>query len=487
MPDIVVNTLEHLLQQHGHIPEPQVLWMFIYVLKDLELNHSQAQLHLDIKPQRIARSTGGSHKLTGYGASRLGTPRYIAPERAQRKPADARSDIYSLGVVLYEAATGKPPFDATLNYELLDAHINKRPAPPQSVRPEVSAELQRIILTAMAKDPAARFQNAREFREALERLVAVHRAQPQTESAGAAAPSAATAQQATESKPVRETGQAATLPAARPRPRPTAKNERIPTGAMTTPGVMSGKRPPVAGQPAPEPKPEPVQAARSDRPQAKTRPADAQAVPQKPASAARTAPAVRPRNTAGRPRRTGLWLAVSGAAVAAAVVALLVGRASAGPKVPALTGLSLDAARAAVARGGLALAVLESRDDTLPEGAVVQQSLAAGVRARKADTVRVVLSTGVVAVPVVAGLTYDEAVERLVRSGFALGAVDSVLDDNQPAGRVVRTSPRADVRAKVRSEVKISVGQGRLTCPDCGTRREPGAKFCITCGYRFSI
>ncbi len=172
-----VNTLAYLLEQHGYIPEPQVLHIFVQILRDLEQHHSQAELHLDIKPQNIVRGAGGVFRLTGYGESRLGTPRYMAPERCRRGKPDARSDLYSLGVVLFEAATGRPLFDTNLNYELLQAHLTKRQPAPQSIRPEISAELQRIILTALAKDPSDRFQSAREFREALEQLARVQSAE----------------------------------------------------------------------------------------------------------------------------------------------------------------------------------------------------------------------------------------------------------------------------------------------------------------------
>ncbi len=165
-----VNSLAYLLEQHGFIPEPQVNWMFTHVLRDLDLHHSQGELHLDIKPANIVRGPGGTFKLTRYGESRLGTPRYIAPERAMHRTPDVRSDLYSVGAVLFEAATGRPPFVSELNYELLQAHINQPPPMPQSIRSEVSSELQRIILTALSKDPNDRFQSAREFGEALARL-----------------------------------------------------------------------------------------------------------------------------------------------------------------------------------------------------------------------------------------------------------------------------------------------------------------------------
>jgi len=173
--------------------------------------------------------------------------------------------------------------------------------------------------------------------------------------------------------------------------------------------------------------------------------------------------------------------------VAVLIVVLLASARARAQKVPRLVGLSEQAARAAVARRGLVLLAADSLDDTLPQGTVVRQAPETGVKAAKADTVRVSLSTGLVKVPNLAGLTYDEAAGLLARSGLAPGAADSTYSDSQPAGRVVRTSPRAATRTSPRSEVRVTVGQGRVTCPECGTRREGGAKFCTTCGYRFEI
>ncbi len=244
------RTLADLLKQQGHLPESQLIPIFLQVLKDLEFNHSQAQVHLDIKPSKIVRSRTGSFELIDYGMSRIGTVRYMSPERAQRKSTDGRSDIYSLGVVLYEAATGRAPFEGELNYEILDAHINKTPPLPRSVRPEVSGGLQRAILTALAKDPDDRFQSAGDFKRVLEVLRPKLAAKP--------APA----------KPEQKKLSVTRLEGGKPVPeRPVRKEPSAPAGKLAARRVpsswhlshepMSGKRPLAAPEPKPVEKPVP--------------------------------------------------------------------------------------------------------------------------------------------------------------------------------------------------------------------------------------
>ncbi len=449
--NVVLHNLAQLLEQHRIIPEPQIAWVFIYVLRDLELNHSQGQLHLDIKPQRIVRSGGGAFKLTGYGVSRIGTARYMSPERARHRQADVRSDIYSLGVVLFEAATGRPPFEGDLNYVLLDAHINKTPPLPRSVRPEVSAELQRVILTALAKDQRDRFQSAREFREALEMLA---KAQGAAEEKGAGPGPKAPERKATPVASAVRVRPAAPRP--KPEPEPAVAGEQARTGAMIGPGVMSGKRPvPVeAKKPVVQPQVE-------KKPVPKTRP-----VPRK---KARVSPAV--------------WV-VPLVLVVGAVVLLLVLRGRS-PRVPNLVGMKQTDAGSLVSKAGFVLVVRGEKDDTLPAGTVVSQTPGPGTKPGKSDSIGVYLSTGLVAVPELMNLDVAEARKEFALLALVVGRVDSAYSDDYPKGKVFRASPQAKTRVKPDSKVRLWVASGRATCPECGTRREPGARFCTRCGYRF--
>jgi serine/threonine-protein kinase len=165
------QTLADLLAQRRFLPLTELVPLFCSVLEDLEKAHAQGHLHGDIKPKKIVQVEDRVWRLIDYGVSKIGTARYLAPEKAKKQPADARADIYSLGVVLYEAATGRPPFEAELGAELIQAHISQPPPPPGSIKPDIPKELEQVILRALEKDPARRFQNAHEFRTALNGLL----------------------------------------------------------------------------------------------------------------------------------------------------------------------------------------------------------------------------------------------------------------------------------------------------------------------------
>lgn len=161
------QTLADLLAERRVLSSPELEHIFISILDDLAHAHRQGRLHGDIKPRKVVQVEDGVWRLIDYGVSKVGTARYIAPEKAQKKSVDGRSDLYSLGVVLYEAAAGCPPFQAELGSELIKAHIEQSPPAPRSLRPEISKDLEKIILKALAKNPEERFQTAQDFRAAL--------------------------------------------------------------------------------------------------------------------------------------------------------------------------------------------------------------------------------------------------------------------------------------------------------------------------------
>jgi serine/threonine protein kinase len=168
----------------GPIPLPETLSYASQVLAAVAHAHASGIVHRDITPSNIILTAGGGVKLTGFGLAKtitdpqltqpgtvLGSLDYISPEQIKGvTELDGRSDIYSLGVVLYEVVTGQKPFDQKSQFEMMLAHVNTIPPAPSVVNPAVPAELSEIILTAMAKDPAARFQTAEVFKHRLDQV-----------------------------------------------------------------------------------------------------------------------------------------------------------------------------------------------------------------------------------------------------------------------------------------------------------------------------
>jgi serine/threonine protein kinase len=166
--------------EHGAIPVPDALNYVGQVLSAVSYAHQQHVIHRDIKPANMMLTPQGVIKLVDFGIARAGEERsltmtgttmgslsYMSPEQVKGESTDARSDLYSVGVSLYEFVTGQRPFVATSDYSIMAAHVKEMPRPPVELHPGLPASLNEIILMAIAKDPARRFQTADAFRNAL--------------------------------------------------------------------------------------------------------------------------------------------------------------------------------------------------------------------------------------------------------------------------------------------------------------------------------
>jgi HAMP domain-containing protein/predicted Ser/Thr protein kinase len=147
------------------------------VSRGLEVAHEQGIIHRDIKPQNVLIDHKGEVKLMDFGIARMaethegmtqaglivGTPHYMSPEQVQGKQLDPRSDVYSMGVMLYELLAGKRPFESSSLTGVLTAHITEKPRPPIELRPEMGRQINAIVLRCLEKDPKVRYANAGEL------------------------------------------------------------------------------------------------------------------------------------------------------------------------------------------------------------------------------------------------------------------------------------------------------------------------------------
>jgi serine/threonine-protein kinase len=174
--------LRHILDE-GRLPHDRAIRIAIEVLKALDYIHAKGVVHRDLKPENIMVDDNDHIKLIDFGiagdtASRrltyanftamLGTPNYIAPEQVKGKRGDGRTDLYSMGVILYEMLTGKLPFTGPNPMAAMNDRLLNHPLPPRVADPSVSPELQEILYRALERDPKNRYATAQEFIHDLE-------------------------------------------------------------------------------------------------------------------------------------------------------------------------------------------------------------------------------------------------------------------------------------------------------------------------------
>src|SRR5579862_8202469 len=180
------ENLKQMIQRRGPAPVAMALELAIQIAQALSFAHQQGLVHRDVKPQNVLLNGDGRAKVTDFGIARsldvqhgmtqtgtvLGTSDYIAPEQAQGQHVDEHSDVYSLGVVLYELLTSEVPFPGENFVAVAMRHINEPPPSVRDKRPDVPWRVDEAVRRAMAKDPADRFATMAEFRAELDACLA---------------------------------------------------------------------------------------------------------------------------------------------------------------------------------------------------------------------------------------------------------------------------------------------------------------------------
>jgi serine/threonine protein kinase len=170
--------LRQILNEQGKFSPERAVAMAREIASALEYIHSRGVVHRDLKPENIMVDAQGHIKLIDFGiaanlgskrltfakfSQTMGTPDYISPEQVKGKRGDARSDIYALGVMLYEMLTGKVPFTGANAFVIMNDRLLNNPVPPREIDASISPQLQEIIYRALEREPAKRYASAREF------------------------------------------------------------------------------------------------------------------------------------------------------------------------------------------------------------------------------------------------------------------------------------------------------------------------------------
>jgi serine/threonine-protein kinase len=186
-----------MLRAQGPLPMDRAVRYFEQALRGIEHMHRHGVVHRDLKPSNIFVTTDEQVKMMDFGVARIidqhdtaqngtmvGTLLYISPEQINGRETDFRSDVYTLGVSLFEAITGRLPFERRSDYGLMHAHVQEQPPRPNLYQRRVPPALEWVILKAIEKDPTRRFQSATEFRAALLRIGVLERRDREGDSTG---------------------------------------------------------------------------------------------------------------------------------------------------------------------------------------------------------------------------------------------------------------------------------------------------------------
>lgn len=445
------NTLRDLLRNDGPMSPQEAAEILQPVCSALQASHDAGIIHRDIKPANIMLTNTGMVKVMDFGIARalddstsamtqtsavIGTAQYLSPEQARGKNADARSDVYALGCVLYEAITGGTPFQGETPFAVAYQHVQEDVTPPSERMPEMDLaptallNVDAVVMTSMAKHPGDRYQSAAEMGQDLELL-----------------------------------SRGSVTQAARAHVAPS--QEQFPTQTVGYPETRAAQPQQAYPETAMAGAPGPASAAGTAAGAAGALPANA--------AGAHTGP---PTATTAKPSSHLRWL------VAFIVIALLVIGAgyawsvlndrnsrrqsdnlaqSETVSLPNIIGLERNEAIAKLEEVGLRPEIVDAPDPEIPEHHVVRTNPSVGSQLQRNTTVTVTVSTGKedTQVPRLVNMTPQEASAALAEVGLELEPeVDEEFSDSIEQGRITRHEPAAGANLPKGSRVRVTISRG---------------------------
>ncbi len=467
------RNLRQVLKSEGTLLPQRVAEIASDSASALSAAHRAGIVHRDIKPANVLLTGDGTVKVTDFGIARawddteqltktgavIGTATYFSPEQAQGLPADARSDVYSLGIVMYELLTGQPPFSGESPVAVAYQHVREEVNPPTRVNARIPAELEDIVMRALAKDPDHRYQTADDMRDDLERYLA-------------GLPPIATEETEAETRLLSASTPAPVVPVPQPdrAPRPDysaesyAEPTRISTGTWVI-GLMATTA--LVG----------LALILLIRILSPTADVGVVAVPEVSNTSVEAATAslealgfVVERSDVPDPRVpvglvTGTDPAAGTELESGATVTLLVSSGPSSVQVPNLLNLSLEEARSVILSSGLTLGDIDFEvSPVVPADTVLSQDPMPGLTADAGAAIDIVVSAGTDAIemPNVVGKSQAEAIFQLSQAGFQS---DQIVIDEQPSeevleGFVIATIPAAGDQVASTSTITVIVSSG---------------------------
>ncbi|MGN8132017.1 Stk1 family PASTA domain-containing Ser/Thr kinase [Paenarthrobacter sp. 22069] len=470
------HTLRDVLKDRGALSPRLALALIDPVVEGLAAAHAAGFIHRDVKPENVLIADDGRIKVGDFGLARavtsststgalIGTVAYISPELVLGKPADARSDVYSVGIMLYEMLTGRQPFEGEVPIQVAYQHVNGTVGPASDLVPGLAGELDELVQWCTANDPENRPVDATALLQEL-RHIRTHLTDAELDLQPPAATAAGSQHQtevlARSSNPT--TLMAGSRPAAPAYP-PGQHQRGQDQAADALTHTVHYARPGLAlpddddtdsGWSPPPPRLGKRAQRRADRENEKRR-ALAAATP------ARTL-------REGNARRRGvLWIVVL---IIAALLATGAGwffgmGPGAAAAVPAVSNKTVAQAQQLLGGVGFRSTTSDVFDDQVPSGLVVGTEPAAGTEIRKFQPVSLLVSKGpqLFPLPKLVGGSLTDAKNALNAAGMALGTVTEQFDDNAAAGSVLSQDPGAGTPARHGTPVQIAVSKGPQPIP----------------------